>query len=105
MEKRNSKPQQSASDRPEADPGSNDPRMKQDFPGYPHFPASREELKTEKNWRTDFSNESDTTATGSESIRDERPSEKDNEIEEPKQEEKRGNDRGLVLDNEDERTD
>jgi hypothetical protein len=81
---------------------SNDRKMKQDFPGYPHNPASEDEFKTDRNWRTDFSNESDTTATGSESVRGERPSEADNVI---KDEEERaflkGNDRGMRLHDED----
>ena len=58
---------------------SNDRKMKQDFPGYPHNPASEDVMKPENNWRTDFSNESDTTATGTESVRDERPTEEQNE--------------------------
>jgi hypothetical protein len=33
---------------------SNDRKMKQDFPGYPHNPASEEEFKDEKNFRTDL---------------------------------------------------
>ena len=67
---------------------SNDRKMKQDFPGYPHNPASEDVLKADHNWRTDFSNENDTTATGSESIRAERPTEEENEL-------KNGSDRGL----------
>jgi hypothetical protein len=81
---------------------SNDGKMKQDFPGYPHNPASEEEFKEQKNFRTDFSNESDTTATGSESVRGERPTEQDNEI---RNEDERsflsGNDRGMMLHEED----
>jgi hypothetical protein len=69
---------------------SNDRKMKQDFPGYPHNPAGEDVLKEEKNGRTDFSNESDTTATGSESVRAERPTEAENEL-------KSGSDRGLNL--------
>lgn len=67
---------------------SNDRKMKQDFPGYPHNPASEDVLDEQKNWRTDFSNESDTTATGSESLKGDRPTAEENEL-------KNGNDRGL----------
>lgn len=80
---------------------SNDRKMKQDFPGYPHNPASEDAMKEEKNWRTDFSNESDTTATGTESVRkDERPTEAENEIsnrQDSKDDEeiRKGSDRGL----------
>lgn len=81
---------------------STDRKMKQDFPGYPHNPASEEVMKEEKNWQTDFSNESDTTATGSESVRGERPTEADNEL---KNDNERsflsGNDRGMMLHDED----
>ena len=81
---------------------SNDRKMKQDFPGYPHHPANEENLNDKRNWKTDFSNESNTTATGSESVRDERPSEKDSEV---KDEESKaflkGNDRGMLLHDED----
>ena len=82
---------------------SNDRKMKQDFPGYPHNPASEDVMKEEKNWRTDFSNESDTTATGTESVRrDERPTEEENEISTGKdagddEENKKGSDRGLRM--------
>jgi hypothetical protein len=69
---------------------SNDRRMKQDFPGYPHNPASEDVLNEKKNRITDFSNESDTTATGSESIREERPTEEENSL-------KSQNDRGLNM--------
>lgn len=69
---------------------SNDSKMKQDFPGYPHNPATEDSLNERMNWRTDTSNESNTTATGSESVRDERPSETENEI-------KSGSDRGLNM--------
>jgi hypothetical protein len=80
---------------------SNDRKMKQDFPGYPHNPASEDVMKEEKNWRTDFSNESDTTATGTESVRKgERPTAEENEVssgQDSKDEEeiRRGSDRGL----------
>jgi len=58
---------------------SNDNKLKQDFPGFPHNPASEDNLVDEqKNWKTDFSNESNTTATGSESVRGERPTTADN---------------------------
>jgi hypothetical protein len=69
---------------------SNDRKMKQDFPGYPHNPASEDVLDGKQNKRTDFSNESDSTATGSESRREERPSAEDNEL-------KKGSDRGLNM--------
>lgn len=68
---------------------SNDRKMKQDFPGYPHNPASKDNLDESMNWKTGFSNESNTTATGSESIREERPTEEENEL-------KSQNDRGLL---------
>lgn len=79
---------------------SNDRKLKQDFPGYPHNPASKDVMKEERNWRTDFSNESDTTATGSESVRNnERPSldENDPTSNGDEQELKRGSDRGLQM--------
>lgn len=81
---------------------SNDRKMKQDFPGYPHNPASEDNLDEQKNWRTDFSNESDTTATGSESVRGERPTEEDNST--GNDDERKflsGNDRGMMLHDED----
>jgi hypothetical protein len=78
---------------------SNDNKMKQDFPGYPGNPASEDEFKEQKNWRTDFSNESDTTATGSESIRSKRPTEDDNKG--GNVEDLKGNDRGMNLHEED----
>ncbi len=82
---------------------SNDRKMKQDFPGFPHNPASEDNLNDDrKNWKTDFSNESDTTATGSESVRGERPTEKDNST--GNEEERsflKGNDRGMMLHDED----
>ena len=68
---------------------SNDRKMKQDFPGYPHNPASEDVLDGELNGKTDFSNESNTTATGTESVRDQRPTEEENEL-------KKGSDRGLL---------
>lgn len=68
---------------------SNDRKMKQDFPGYPHNPASEDVLDGKLNWKTDFSNESNTTATGSESVREQRPTEEENEL-------KNGSDRGLL---------
>jgi hypothetical protein len=81
---------------------SNDRKMKQDFPGYPHNPASEEVLKEGTNRRTDFSNESDTTATGSESVRGKRPTERDNKISgESEKEFLSGNDRGMMLHEED----
>lgn len=69
---------------------SNDRKMKQDFPGYPHNPASEEALDGKMNRKNDLSNESDTTATGTESVREERPTEKENEL-------KSGSDRGLNM--------
>jgi hypothetical protein len=82
---------------------SNDRKMKQDFPGFPHNPASEENLTDEqRNWRTDYSNESDTTATGSESVRGERPTEEDNSTgNEDKRSFLSGNDRGMMLHDED----
>jgi hypothetical protein len=77
---------------------SNDNKMKQDFPGYPNNPASEEQLKKDKNWKTDFSNESNTTATGSESVRGERPTTEKNKS---GNEDERGNDRGMMLHEED----
>ncbi len=74
---------------------SNDKKMKQDFPGFPHNPAGKDVLKRENNWRTDFSNESDTTATGSESVREEKPTEKENEVSDKYF--KSSNDRGLTM--------
>lgn len=67
---------------------SNDRKMKQDFPGYPHNPASDDVLDGDMDWKTDFSNESNTTATGTESVRDKRPDNEENEL-------KDGSDRGL----------
>ncbi len=78
---------------------SNDSKMKQDFPGYPHNPAGEDVLKPENNWRTDFSNESDTTATGSESVREERPTEAENKTNETEEVLKSQNDRGLNMHN------
>lgn len=81
---------------------SNDRKLKQDFPGYPHNPASESEMKEEKNWRTDFSNENDTTATGSESVRgDQRPSEDENRFDENERQFLSENDRGLTMHEED----
>jgi hypothetical protein len=65
---------------------SNDRKMKQDFPGYPHNPAGEDNLDD----RTGLSNESNTTATGSESVREERPTAEENEL-------KSQNDRGLQM--------
>ena len=76
---------------------SNDKKIKQDFPGFPQNPASEDVLKPENNWKTDFSNESDTTATGSESVRGERPTEEQNDTTESDKELKSGNDRGLTM--------
>jgi hypothetical protein len=76
---------------------SNDVKMKQDFPGFPHNPAGEDVLKPENNWRTDFSNESDTTATGSESVRGDRPTDKQNKTTESDKEFKSSNDRGLTM--------
>jgi len=76
---------------------SNDKKMKQDFPGFPHYPAGEDVLKPENNWRTDFSNESDTTATGSESVRGERPTAEDNQTTETDKELKSQNDFGLNM--------
>jgi hypothetical protein len=78
---------------------SNDKKMKQDFPGYPHNPAGEDVLKPDNNWRTDFSNESDTTATGSESVREERPTEGQNRTNETEEDFKSQNDRGLNMHN------
>jgi hypothetical protein len=69
---------------------SNDRKMKQDFPGYPHNPSSEDSLDEKMNWQTDFSNEHNTTATGSESLREDRPTQEENEL-------KSGNDRGLDM--------
>jgi hypothetical protein len=85
-----------AMDRKEA-VNSNDRKMKQDFPGYPHNPASEDVIKGDPNWSTDFSNESDTTATGSESVRDERPTERENEVDSEEKELRTGSDRGLSV--------
>ena len=85
-----------AMDRKEA-VNSNDRKMKQDFPGYPHNPASEDVIKGDPNWRSDFSNESDTTATGTESVRAERPTEKDNEVPAEDAQLKSENDRGLNM--------
>jgi hypothetical protein len=76
--------------------------MKQDFPGFPHNPANEEAFKEGKNFRTDFSNESDTTATGSESVRGERPTEQDNNTsDDDGRTFLEGNDRGMMLHDED----
>lgn len=81
---------------------SNDRKMKQDFPGYPHNPASEDEFKEHKNPRMAFSNESDTTVTGSESVRGERPTEKDNDVQKGNEKDfLSGNDRGMMLHEED----
>jgi hypothetical protein len=85
-----------AMDRREA-VNSNDRKMKQDFPGYPHNPASEDVIKGASDRRTSFSNESDTTATGTESVREERPTEKDNEVDSDGQALKSGSDRGLNM--------
>ncbi len=78
---------------------SNDKKLKQDFPGFPNNPASEDNLVEEqRNGKTDFSNESDTTATGSESVRGDRPTEEDNSVYE---DERSGNDRGMILHDED----
>lgn len=79
---------------------SNDRKLKQDFPGYPHNPANEDTMKEQRNWKTDFSNESNTTATGSESVRGERPTAEDNKTKEQKDFLK-GNDRGMMLHDED----
>ena len=67
---------------------SNDKKMKQDFPGYPHNPASEEAMDENLDRKNEVSSESDTTATGSESVREERPTAGENEL-------KSENDRGL----------
>jgi hypothetical protein len=69
---------------------SSDRKMKQDFPGYPHNPTTEDSLDEQVNWKTDFSNENNTTATGSESIREDRPTNDENDL-------KSGNDRGLNM--------
>lgn len=95
-QKRNSREQEQQQN--EQDVQSNDPRVKQDFQGFPHHPASPEDMDEEVNWKTDFSNESNTTATGTESVRDERPSRSDNQTGNEKDFLSQ-NDRGLNLHN------
>jgi len=81
---------------------SNDNKLKQDFPGFPHNPASEDNLVDEqKNWKTDFSNESNTTATGSESVRGERPTTADNSTGNDDEDFLSSNDRGMMLHKED----
>jgi len=62
---------------------SNDKKMKQDFPGYPHYPAREDVMNpANNNGIVELSNEDNTTATGSESVRGEqRPTESENEVE------------------------
>ncbi|HEX6913710.1 MAG TPA: hypothetical protein VF145_00630 [Chitinophagaceae bacterium] len=81
---------------------SADKRLKQDFPGYPHNPASNEAMKDERNWRTDFSNPENTTATGTESVRGKRPTAGQNSLDSSTsdgstEELKEGSDRGLNM--------
>lgn len=71
-------------------------KMKQDFPGYPHNPASEDVMDGSMNWETDFSNESNTTATGTESVRGDRPSEQQNEIDGREKDFLSQNDRGMI---------
>jgi len=59
---------------------SNDRKMKQDFPGYPHHPAGEDTLGEKGAERAAAAHEGETTATGSESQRGERPQESDNEV-------------------------
>lgn len=62
---------------------SNDKKMKQDFAGYPHYPAREDVMNPENNnGIVELSSEGNTTATGSESVRgDQRPTEGENETE------------------------
>lgn len=61
---------------------SNDKKTKEDFPGYPHYPANKDMMsKTNINNKVDLDSENNSTATGSESVReDEAPTEGENEL-------------------------
>ncbi len=62
---------------------SNDKKMKQDFPGYPHYPAREDVMNpSNNNGIVPLTNEDNTTATGTESVRGEqRPTAEENEVE------------------------
>jgi hypothetical protein len=91
---KNNSPEQAINRQEEV--SSNDRKMKQDFSGYPHYPASENALnRRDENDSTELTSEDDTTATGSESVREQRPTGEQNSTG-SKEELKKGSDRGLM---------